>query len=232
MKWKAIYEAAQLASCAYSLIDAQAASEFGDLGYRVAGSFRDDDHQAFVVLGPVGWVLAISGTRFGTHAPDLIADLEISAVELGQGAHVASGPYDGMDKLWEWARSVAPPGVLWTVTGHSLGGERALLTGLFLPHDQIEAIYSFEAPKCGNIALWKQLQGPLHKTVCVINETDLFVGWPFIGPWVHPPIAHLHLLKNDWRLVMPDDFPRFTDLRDHAIAKVIVKLGKIVDATS
>jgi Lipase (class 3) len=134
--------------------------------------------------------LSISGTRFGQSVGDLLDDAYILPTDLGGGVRVTSGAYSGMDALWAWAKSLVRTDSVWHVAGHSLGGQRALLTGLFVSVERIGSISAFEAPRTGNAALWSRLAPSLGNATHVRNGEDLWFGWPFISEWSHPPHPH------------------------------------------
>lgn len=232
MNWRSLHLAAQLAQAAYFDTLVEATPVFNSLGHRVVGHYTDDDHNAFLLLGPDGYTVAISGTRFGRSVADVVDDINILGVDLGDdGARVARGPYGGMAGLWLWALQLAPDDATFSVVGHSLGGERALLSALFIVERRIRQLVAFEAPKCGNDALWARLAMSMTKAVCVCNGMDLWFGWPFISGWSHPPVAHVHLLESGWEMVGPGDWPAALDAGDHDIALVVERLGKIAGAT-
>lgn len=231
MDWAAIEAAARRAEAAYIEDPAPATTAFTALGDTVLGRYENGDHQAYVLRAADGAVhLAISGTRFGQSVGDLIDDAYILPTDLGGGARVTSGAYSGMDVLWAWAKSLVPAGTVWRVTGHSLGGQRSLLTGLFLPVDQIGSIFAFEAPKTGNAALWKRLLPSLANAVCICDGEDLFFGWPLVSEWTHPPRSHIHLLSSGFEIVEPGNWPPALNPDDHAVELDVSRIAAIVAA--
>lgn len=232
MNWLATYIAAQLAQAAYSETLAGAALAFKALGYTVVGHYTNDDHQAFLVQDAHGaYTLAISGTRFGRSLGDLLDDADIVGIDVGfNTARVAAGPYKGLDAMWVLVHSLLPADADLMVCGHSLGGERALMSELFLPATRIRALYAFEAPKCGNAEFWAKMSASLAKAVCVINGKDFWAGWPLVSGWAHPPMPHVHLDGNGWQMVGPATWPEALDVNDHSIALVVERLGKIAGA--
>ncbi len=232
MNWRATYIAAQLAAAAYAETLVQAVLGFNALGYAMLGHYLNADHQAFLLHNADGYTLAISGTRFGRSLGDLLDDADIVPVDLGDGVQVAKGPYNGMGAMWVWVQSLthATPDADFAVCGHSLGGERTLLTELFLPATRIRALYAFEAPKCGNDLLWRKLAQSMGKTTTVINGQDLWAGWPLVSTWEHPPMPHVHLNGATWGWVGPAEWPAAVSPDDHSISMVVDRLGKIADA--
>lgn len=233
MNWRATYIAAQLAQAAYAETLVQAVLGFNALGYAMLGHYLNADHQAFLLHAEDGYTLAISGTRFGRSLGDLLDDADIVPVDLGNGAEVAAGPYRGLSDMWVWAQSLThvAPDADFAVCGHSLGGERTLLTELFLPASRIRALYSFEAPKCGNASLWCKLAASMGKATCVINGQDLWAGWPLVSSWSHPPMPHLHLDTVGWNWAgLAAGWPAAVSPDDHSIAMVVERIGKIAGA--
>lgn len=227
--WKRLHHSAQLAQAAYIDTMAAAVAAFNQLGHVVIARYLDGDHQAFLLRSDEGHTLTISGTRFGRSLGDLMDDADIVAKDVGNGGRVACGPYTGMADLWRWALDHAAPGADFAVCGHSLGGERTLMTELFLPADRIRYLHAFESPKCGNAAFWASVAKSMAKAVCVINGRDLWAGWPMVSEWDHPPIAHIHLLGDPgrWEMVGPDSWPAAIDPDDHSIDLVANRLGDI-----
>jgi hypothetical protein len=236
MNWAAIHLAARLAQTAYISDLNEARDAFALLGFIALSQYKDDSHQAYVLFSAGGeYTLAISGTRFGHSIGDVLSDADIVPMTLNTisgDLGVSRGTYEGLDKLWTWARSLAPSGEVWTVLGHSLGGERALLLGIQMPPQCVKAVYAFEAPKCADAATWRVLKSHLDKSINVVNGNDLWFGWPFVSEWSHPPVSHIHLLENHGEYAMIDsgEWPHATSAADHDISLVIERLGMICSA--
>lgn len=240
MNWRATYIAAQLAAAAYIANAIEAAAVFQKLGYGTLGKYVNDDHQGYMLLNPDGngVTFAISGTRASQmQIGDVLDDALIAPTDLGNGAHVMQGTYKGMRSAYAWAEQYKEQAehlvgreLTWTVVGHSLGGERALLAGLFIDAAKIDAIYAFEAPKCGNDAMWARLAATVAKSTCVMNGEDLWAGWPWISGWSHPPIPHVHLKLTGWDMVGPTSWPLAVSADDHSIDLVVARLKNIADA--
>lgn len=227
MNRAAIVAAAKRAQAAYILDDAGARAAFEGLEQTFLGRYENDSHQAVVSQDVAGaCYLSISGTRFGHDLGDLLEDLHITGKDLGNGMRVAAGVYDGMQAMWDWAERLVPAGATWNVEGHSLGAERALLAGLFLPAAHVGAIHAFEAPRCGNAALWAHLMPTLANAGCVVDGADLWFGWPQASEWLHVPLPHIWLLDDAGHadLIMPDKWPEGDNPDDHDIARVVERL--------
>ena len=231
MDWQLLLAAVKRAQAAYANDEGAAQAAFEALGHAWVGWYENGDHQACLTRDAVGAVcLSISGTRFGRSAGDLLDDAYILPTDLGAGARVTSGAYAGMDVLWAWATSLVPAGTVWHVAGHSLGGQRALLTGLFVPADEIGSISAFEAPKTCNAALWERLAPSLAKATCVCNGDDLWFGWPIVSEWMHPPLPHIHLLAAGFEIVEPGHSPLALNDADHAVELVDLRIAAIANS--
>jgi hypothetical protein len=228
MNWQEVLIAAQLAQAAYTEDIAQATVLFAAMGFSTLGQYQNDDHQAYVIRDRYRqhW-LAISGTRFGKSLGDLLDDIDIGPKDLGNGAEVSSGAYDGLSELWSWALNLVPPGASWKLSGHSLGAQRSQLAGLFISPEKIDAIYAFEAPKLGNAALWGQLEPSVTKFTCFVNGSDLWFGHPIISDWLHPPIDHIHLLDVGFEILHPGNYPLALNPEDHDIGVIVSKIEPI-----
>lgn len=233
MNWRAVYVAAQLAQAAYAETLASAVLQFQALGYACLGQYLNGDHQAFLLHDDDGYTLAISGTRFGRSLGDLLDDADIVSVDVGGGRHIAEGPQRGLAQMWYWVESYTnvTPGATIMVCGHSLGGERTLLTELYWPAERIRALYAFEAPKCANGPLWASLSKSMAKATCVINGHDMWAGWPLVSGWEHPPLLHVHLLPVGLEMVGPGTWPLADRPQDHDISVVVERL-KVIAATA
>jgi hypothetical protein len=217
MDWAAIEAAALRAEAAFEA-----------MGHTWIGRYENADHQACLSRDAAGNVcLSISGTRFGQSIGDLLDDAYILPTDLGGGASVTSGAYGGMDELWAWAKSLVPTGTVWHVCGHSLGGQRSLLTGLFVPIAQIGSIAAFEAPKTGNAALWARLAPSLANATLVCDGEDLWFGWPIVSEWSHPPLPHIHLLPTGFEIVEPGNWPPAINPGDHAVELDVSRISAI-----
>lgn len=235
MDWHATLLAARLAEAAYVDDLADARNVFGALGFIALAQYKDASHQAYVLYRNDEYTLAISGTRFGRSLGDLLSDADLLPCAVGiTYGEVSHGAYQGLGKLWDWAISKAPMGQQFDVVGHSLGGERALLSGL-VAANRCRNVYAFEAPKCANAAAWAMMSKHVEKSVCVVNGKDLWAGWPLVSEWSHPPVQHYHLLDEGFAVLAPGVSPEAIDPGDHDIALVVKRLAQIcntIDATS
>ena len=79
----------------------QAKAAFEALGLTWLGQFQNDSHQAVLSRDAAGGIyLTISGTRFGRSLGDLLEDIDLTPVDVGGGARVTAGAYDGLSELW------------------------------------------------------------------------------------------------------------------------------------
>ena len=229
MDFPSVLAAAKRAQAAYVMNPAQSKKAFEALGHTWLGIYQNDSHQAIVSRDPVGVYLSISGTRFSNgKLADLFDDIDNDPIDVGGGALVTQGAYEGLDKVWAWARGLVPTGTVWNVCGHSLGGWRTRYTPLFLAPHEIGDLHSFESPKGGNAKLWEKIGPQLSSLVSVVNGRDLFVSFPFLGDWSHPPRDTIWLKSTGFQVIQPNQFPGGRLISDHSIDLVVNRLQAIV----
>lgn len=228
MNFITVLAAARRAQGAYIDGMNQAKAAFESLGLTWLGQFQNASHQAVLSHDAGSVYLSISGTRFGRSLGDLFEDVDLTPVDVGGGAHVTAGAYNGLAEMWAWAKALMPAGTMFNVEGHSLGGWRALYTPLFLPDAQIGDIHAFEAPKGGNAAYWDRYAGQLSSAVSTANGADIFYGYPFFMDWCHPPRNLIWLDESGFKVILPDQWPGGMSLDDHSIDLVVARLEKIV----
>jgi len=229
VNWAAILAAARRAQAAYLGDTDQAQLAFEALGLRFHGHYQNDSHQAVLSQDAGGAVfLSISGTRFAQgKLGDLRDDIDLQAMDLGQGAKVTAGAYGGLDAMWRWAKSLVPHSSVFNVEGHSLGAWRTRYTPCFLPREQIGALHGFESPKGANRAFWTRYATELAGMVHVINGRDAFVAWPPVGDWCHPDVNHVWLTQTGFKLIPPQVWPGPLSFADHDIDDVVERLVAI-----
>lgn len=230
MDWPAIAKAAARANAAYIEDAAQSKAAFEALGLTWLGIYANDSHQAVLSRDASSIYLSISGTRFLSRLGDLIDDLFISSIDLGGGAKVSAGAYVGLGAMWAWAQGLAPAGSVFNVEGHSLGGERALYTGSFLPASQIGQICAFEAPKGANAAYWTRYSDIISKAVSTANQSDIWYGWPFLSEYEHPPFPVAWLGVTGYKMIMPSQWPGGVSMAQHDMGMVQARINAIAAA--
>jgi hypothetical protein len=232
VNFAATLAAAQRAQAAYIEDRAQSQAAFSALGLTWLDQYQNAEHQAVLCRGPDGTVyLSISGTRFADGAMgDVWEDICLDAVNLPGGADVVAGAYNGLDAMWSWAKALVSAGTVFNVEGHSLGAWRTRYTPLFLPAAQIGSLFSFESPKAGNPAFWMLYGGQLANMVSVVNGLDLFVSWPFLGEWCHPPRDEIWLQDTGFQVTNPSQWPGGRRLSDHSIDLVVQRLKVLATA--
>lgn len=229
MNFVEILAAARRSNAAYIDDTNSAMAAFEQLGYEFRGQFQNGGHQAVLSRGPDGRIyLSISGTRFSQRkVGDILDDLDTKPFNVGDGALVTLGAYVGLDDMWKWAASLAPPGAVFNIEGHSLGAGRALFSPLFLPDAQIGDVYAFESPRFANAVYWQKY--PLTSAVHTVNGADIFYGYPFVSPqWVHPDRDVIWLKESGFDVIRPTDWAGGLSIADHGIDKVIARLEAIV----
>lgn len=182
-----ILASAQRCNAAYieELSAAQAA--FSQLGMSFIAQYMNATHQAVLSKDTQGSIyLTIAGTRLtqGNNV-DLLDDAWLAPQPCPKGGVVPAGVYAGMWDFWQWVQSNVPAGASVNVEGHSLGGERALLTPLFLENARIGDIFAFEAPQCATQEYWDAYRDELSSAVQTVCGADVWFGWPPAQGYVH-----------------------------------------------
>lgn len=230
MNFASVLAAAQRAQAAYIDDAGKARAAFEALGLFFIGQYQNDSHQAVLSQDAAANVyLSISGTRFSQgKIADLLDDIDLEPVPVGDGAMVTRGAYEGLDAMWSWAQSLAPAGAIFNVEGHSLGAWRTRYTPLFLPRSRIGLLHSFESPKSANAAYWSKYAGELATLVSIVNGRDLWVSWPFLGDWCHPDRDQVWLQSTGFQIITPAQWPGGRVVSDHDIDLVVKRLQQIV----
>ena len=232
MDWAATLAAAKRSQAAYIEDAAESKAAFEAMGLTWLGLYANDSHQAVLSRDAPSIYLSISGTRFLSRLGDFLDDLFISPIDVGGGAKVSAGAYVGLSTMWTWAKSLVPRGSVFTVEGHSLGGERALFSGSFLPVAQIAAVYAFEAPKGANGAYWAKYADVVSNAVSTVNQNDIWYGWPFLSEYEHPPYPVAWLKPTGYQMIMPNQWPRGLSLPQHDMGMVLQRIEAIAAASN
>lgn len=233
-----VLAAGERAAAAYLITPLESRAAFEQLGLRWHGLYQQEGLQAVLSSDVAGRVfLSISGTRFEDRKiSDLLDDLDTRWVDVGLGAEVLRGAYDGLQELWTWAKAQVATETAWYVEGHSLGGWRARYTPLFVGEDQIAQIVSFESPKSANAAFYERFKEVFSTVYAgVVNGSDIFVGYPWTSTEAcHPPYQWHHLLSGPPWLQMEDpaNWPGGLNYEDHSIDLVVSRLRDLVDASA
>jgi hypothetical protein len=233
MNFTPVLAAAKRAQAVYIVDPALSKKSFEALGHTWIGQFQDADSQAVLSRDSAETVcLSISGTRFSDgKLGDLLDDIDLEAVDLGDGVLVAHGAYDGLVEIWKWAKGLVLAGTVFDVCGHSLGGWRSLYTPLFLEAGQIGVIHAFESPKGATAAYWSKYAAELGRAVSVCNGRDLWYGWPFLPipvDYRHAPTPLIWLQDEGYKLITPDQWPGGLWFHDHSIDLIVLRLEAIV----
>lgn len=231
MDWSALAASARRANAAYIEDAAQSKAAYEALGLTWSGQYSNDSHQAVLSRDASSVYLSISGTRFMSRIGDLIDDLFINSIGVGGDAKVSAGAYVGLGAMWAWARSLVPAGTVFTIEGHSLGGERALMSCSFLPASQIAQIYAFEAPKGCNGAYWAKYASIISKAVSTLNQSDIWYSWPFWSEYEHPPYPVIWLQPTGYKMSMPADLPRGFSMAQHDMDMVLDRIENIASVS-
>lgn len=229
--WQATALAARRANAAYIEKAADSKAAFSLLGDTWIAMRQDASHQAVISVDATGAPhLSISGTRASNRPLDVFADVSLSPVAVS-GGNVTAGVFDGMAALWDWAKSVAPSGAAWNVSGHSLGAARTHLTPLFVPPAQLGALHSFESPKFADAAYYAAHAAALARMVCVLDGADLWAAWPWHATrWSARPLADHIWLKDDaggYAIIPGSHWPGGINPADHDMDRVQSRLEVI-----
>jgi hypothetical protein len=228
------------ASCNAVYIEdrAQAAAAFAALGQTLVGQFQNNQHQAIVSRAANGdWWLCISGTRVTggdvqDGAGDLWEDVDVAPFDTGGGALVGKGAYAGLDDMWAWARNLIPGDAAIKGCGHSLGDWRLAYTRLFRPVEGIAHLYGFEGPKPFNDAGWAVHGLPPERYTKFVFEHDVWVGYPWIGPFRQRPgstLAHIKTVGAGYEIeiVSEAELPPLVNASDHSMLNCIDALAAL-----
>lgn len=224
-----VLAAAQRSQAAYVIDQGASKDTFTALGYLWHGLYQTADHQAVVSSDADGrCYLSIAGTRFSDgKLGDVLDDLNVSWVNVGQGAEVLKGAYDGCRELYGWARGLMGPSTDWHIEGHSLGGWRARYAPLFLDLDDIAQLITFESPRSANAVYYERFKALFaNGTLSVVNGRDIFVDWPWLSTEArHPPQDWWHLLDDGTVSIEdPSTWPGGISKADHDIELVVERL--------
>ena len=235
MNWTPLLAAAKRAQAAYLPDECDARTAFESMGLTFVGRHCDLVHRAVLSCDAEGATyLSISGTRFNeANNIDLLDDLYLLPIHAPRGGIVASGAHSGMAELWQWVMSAVPPNTIINIEGHSLGGERALLTPLFVPSAQIGALYVFDAPKCASQSYWDAYRSELAGAVCTVHGRDVWYGWPLGDLYCHDAQGEvLWLADGMYRKVDPAMWPGGLSVEDHRIDAIVETIERLATQAS
>jgi hypothetical protein len=232
LDWHAAAKAAARSCAAYIEDKAQAKAAFEELGDTFIDQYRNGSHQAVLsVDAQSDYQLSISGTRLEWSSHDLLDDVDLSPHVLDDGSEVAAGVYEGMLGLWSWVNARTFSGKSISVQGHSLGAARVHLTPEFLNVARIGKLHSFEAPKFFTPDYY-QKRPKLFGMLCVINGSDPWAAWPWLGgKYAHPPMLHLWLNDLAYEWIDPSKGLTYSllDSSDHDIGPIAARLTDLAD---
>ncbi|CAB3731276.1 hypothetical protein [Paraburkholderia rhynchosiae] len=219
MNLATIAAASQRAQAAYIDAPEKARAAFEALGLCFIDLYQNASHQAALSQSADGKLfLSISGTRFSQgKIGDLFDDMDLAPVDVGMGAQVTRGAYEGLSDMWQWALDTAPAESVFNVEGHSLGGWRATYTPLFIPVRRIGMLHAFEPPKGANAAYYARFQTELAGLVIVGQGRDIWFGYPRLGEWIHRPGPMLWIKSSGYSVIDTQDWPGGLNLADHSI---------------
>lgn len=169
-----------------------------------------------------GLVLAFQGTQFSAfEIPSIFADIEVAPAYLGAGVEVHLGYYQQYLALLKvFPTTFAMP---LTMTGHSMGGAIAHLAANLFAMAPTRCV-SFGAPKCGNLAFWRQARLLPER---VVHEADAAPLWPLLPETYEQPLPQLWLRDSGAieSLATPRPVPP-DSISDHAPGAYLAALRK------
>lgn len=246
--WNRLWLSAQRCAAAYLPGESDARAAFAQLGSTVFGRYVDDDHQVIAHRTAAGELtITLAGTRVSVEkilecVGDLRDDMECEPLDLGDGIKVATGAHRGLATVFAWALGFfsGNPGQI-SVEGHSLGGQRACYTPLYLPAERIGRMMAFEPPKPANGAYWARYVDLLPSLTTVVHGKDPWFAWDWGGATLmHPPGHSLLWLRDGSSAeVSQDEWSAATGLPeinlarhggDHDIGAVAAALGALARA--
>lgn len=234
MDWSALALALERCNAAYVEGDWPSKAAFEQLGDTWLGQYADSGHQAVLTKDKQGQIhLTISGTRASQwNIIDILEDASLTPKAV-KGGQVTNGVYDGMDIVWDWVWKIIPKDTKLVVGGHSLGASRTHLTPLFLPAEQIVALYSFEAPKFCDAEYYTTYKDLFAaKMICVLNGRDSWAAWPWLNTiWkTRPQQQHVWLHDGTYSMIDPKDWPGFGKSSDHFTDSVMASIGRVISS--
>lgn len=156
--------------------------------------FNDGDTQGFLVVTPIHSALIFRGTQVTTafSIEDVTRNLETKLVRwVGRGkAH--AGYAEGLGAVWsEVLSQLKQARRPIYVAGHSLGGVTATLAAALF--SELDACYSFGAPKPGDDGLWESVLCPVYR---FCHAWDVAPTWP-------PPFFGFSQGGERWQISRP-----------------------------
>ena len=196
-----LHRLAQLSSAVYLTDITQLAQSVGFLGLAFAGLVGNDECQAMVARDGDDQIIVIRGTQVESHTSlaELLDDADPGHSDLGQGALVRSGAWEPLKRLWEdqLGRMIDPARPL-TITGHSLGGQRAALLPVLLPAGAQPQVVAIAPPKAGNRAFWDRAYQGRPAPLLIGREDDFAPAWSPLDPLTCQAGPLLHLTGGGW----------------------------------
>lgn len=180
-------EAADWAAIAYKGA-AEGATWAAERGFRFF-LFSRGPHQCCVGQKDGVVVVSFRGTEMGiSQWKDLLTNFKAAQVRFLRGkAQVHKGYYDAVWQLLPLIKPLLRETLF--VTGHSMGGALGVLAGAILKAD---GVYSFNAPKPGDLAFRKTYPVPIYRFE---SRNDWIPWFPTDSPDWHP-VGHQILLES------------------------------------
>ena len=152
-------------------------------------AFSTGSHQCCVGKKEGAVIVSFRGTEIGLRDwADLLTNFKADQVPfLGSKAYVHKGYYEA---VWQLIPLIKPllSKTLY-LSGHSMGGALAVIAGALLGAD---GVYSFNAPKSGNLMFRKDYPVPIYRFE---SRGDWIPWFPSDSPDWHP-VGHQILLET------------------------------------
>ncbi len=229
-----ILQCAKLSSLIYETDEAALASGVRALGLGFVGFAGNDQCQAMVVGNPAGQIVVIRGTQVTENLSlaELWDDADPGHTDLGNGALVRSGAWDALQELWDdRLGGMVYPDLPLTITGHSLGAQRAVMFPWLLDPAQQAKVVGFAPPKAGNAAFYQQAYAGRPAPLVIGRENDFALSWsPLDSVAEQPPGDILHLVGGrwEWLSLWPAGA---SSISDHDVDLYVADIAKQIGVT-
>ena len=225
-----LHQLAQLASLVYQTDANVLAKGAENLGFEFVGLVGNKECQAMVLTEFGGQLIVIRGTQVEENfSPcELWDDANPNHTEVGGGAKVRSGAFDPLKDLWKDIWDLVDPSEPLTITGHSLGGQRAAISAFLVPRGVKLSVVAFAPPKGGNKEFWTAAYSGRTLPVIVGRSNDFALSWASLDTVTCQPCPVLHL-KEDGGWEMLSSWPFLTaSIPDHDVDKYVSDLESLL----
>lgn len=201
-----------------------------DLGLVYCGYSEFDECEGMLVYDKYGQIIVIRGTQVTENFSirDLLDDLDPSHVNFGDDTLARAGAWKPLQAMWDNSLGgLFDPAMPVTITGHSLGGQRAAILPGLLPSPIKPKVVAFAPPKGGNEKFWKHAYSDREQPIIVWRENDFAISYDPLDMCICQPKTQLLHLTNgsfEWCDSAPWDN---TSVSDHDIDKYVSDLERL-----